>query len=297
PSACALRDPAPPAPWAEVGLWWCGATPPSTETEDLDVKVCEDAVTSASTHGNDCREAVAAGNGQSPSAAESRSGLEAVSRHRDAAIARRCDDCRDDESHGLAAAFGARIPCRRGEQAPQAQARVEEGGRHSGLPDRWRGKRQAQASQVRAPVVLSAMPRVRVAPALPDRKTLDGEIARLRDLDVGGLRGHWHHVFGRRPHPSLPRLLLFRVLAYRLQADVLGDLDGESRRLLDRFPPSSYLARSKGRAKDRADAGQAARPCPCDHNCSVRSSGRRPIAPSFGAHWRSACGGDGRDRG
>jgi hypothetical protein len=32
----------------------------------------------------------------------------------------------------------------------------------------------------------------------------------------------------------LPRHLLFRVLAYRLQADRLGDLDGESRRLLDR---------------------------------------------------------------
>ena len=78
------------------------------------------------------------------------------------------------------------------------------------------------------------MPRVRVAPAPPDRKTLDGEIARLRDLDVGGLRGHWHNVFGRRPHPNLPRHLLFRVLAYRLQADVLGDLDGESQRLLDR---------------------------------------------------------------
>jgi hypothetical protein len=28
---------------AEVGLWWCGATPPSNETEDLDVKVCEEA--------------------------------------------------------------------------------------------------------------------------------------------------------------------------------------------------------------------------------------------------------------
>jgi hypothetical protein len=54
---------------AEVGLWWCGATPPSTETEDLDVNVCEEAITAASTHGNDCRKPVAAGNGQSPSAA------------------------------------------------------------------------------------------------------------------------------------------------------------------------------------------------------------------------------------
>jgi hypothetical protein len=54
---------------AEVGLWWCGATPPSNETEDLDVKVCEETITSASTHGNNCRKAVAAGNRQSPSAA------------------------------------------------------------------------------------------------------------------------------------------------------------------------------------------------------------------------------------
>ena len=78
------------------------------------------------------------------------------------------------------------------------------------------------------------MPRVKIGPSLPDRKTLEGEIARLRDLDVGGLRSHWHNIFGRRPHPHLPRHLLFRVLAYRLQADHLGDLDGENQRLLDR---------------------------------------------------------------
>jgi len=78
------------------------------------------------------------------------------------------------------------------------------------------------------------MPRVKIGPAIPDRKSLDIEIARLRDLDVGELRSRWHNVFGRRPHPYLPRHLLFRVLAYRLQADQLGDLDGESQRLLDR---------------------------------------------------------------
>ena len=39
---------------------------------------------------------------------------------------------------------------------------------------------------------------------------------------------------GGEPPPHLPRHLLFRVLAYRLQADRLGDLDGESQRLLDR---------------------------------------------------------------
>jgi hypothetical protein len=78
------------------------------------------------------------------------------------------------------------------------------------------------------------MPRVRIAPALPDREALDVEIAQLRDLDIQRLRGRWHTAFGRRPLPHLSRHLLFRTLAYRLQTDQWGDLDGESRRLLDR---------------------------------------------------------------
>ena len=78
------------------------------------------------------------------------------------------------------------------------------------------------------------MPRVKIGPALPDREKLDVEIARLRDLDVGQLRSRWHTAFGRPAPAHLSRHLLFRSLAYRLQADRLGDLDGESKRLLDR---------------------------------------------------------------
>jgi hypothetical protein len=78
------------------------------------------------------------------------------------------------------------------------------------------------------------MPRVKIGPAIPDRKSLDVEIARMRDLDAGELRARWHAVFRRKPTPHLPRHLLFRVLAYRLQTDQLGDLDNESQRLLDR---------------------------------------------------------------
>src|SRR6184192_2679067 len=78
------------------------------------------------------------------------------------------------------------------------------------------------------------VPRIRIGPALPDRKSLDAEIARLRDLGVSELRSRWHTVFGGQPPPHLPRHLLFRVLAYRLQADQLGDLDAETVRLLDR---------------------------------------------------------------
>ena len=81
------------------------------------------------------------------------------------------------------------------------------------------------------------MPHVKVGPALPDGSTLDVEIARLRDLDVASLRARLHNVFRRRPSPHLPRHLLFRVLAYRLQAERLGDLDVESRRLLDGTGP------------------------------------------------------------
>ena len=77
------------------------------------------------------------------------------------------------------------------------------------------------------------MPRVNIGPALPDRNSLDVEIARLRDLGIGDLQSRWRTVFRQRPSPHLPRHLLFRVLAYRLQADRLGDLDAESRRLLD----------------------------------------------------------------
>ena len=86
---------------------------------------------------------------------------------------------------------------------------------------------------------LSAMARVVIDPAVPDRASLDNEIARLRGLDVGELRARWHTVFRRRAPPHLPRHLLFRILAYRLQADRLGELDADSRRLLDRIGSGS----------------------------------------------------------
>ena len=61
---------------------------------------------------------------------------------------------------------------------------------------------------------------------------LDDEIAHLRDLDLHGLRARWKSIFRQQPPPHLPRHLLFAVLAYRLQADELGDLDPVTARLL-----------------------------------------------------------------
>lgn len=98
------------------------------------------------------------------------------------------------------------------------------------------------------------MSRVRIGPAPPDRKALDVEIARLRDLDVAELRNRWQTVFRRRPPPHLSRHLLFRILAYRLQADQLGDLDGGSRRLLD------HSASPEGAGQSAVDLGQRIEP-------------------------------------
>jgi len=39
-----------------------------------------------------------------------------------------------------------------------------------------------------------SMPRVKIGPAQPDRKTIDIEIARLRDLNLGDIQAGWHTV-------------------------------------------------------------------------------------------------------
>ena len=82
---------------------------------------------------------------------------------------------------------------------------------------------------------LSAMPRVVIDSTAGERGPRESRSRDLRGLDLGGLRARWHTVFRRRAPPHLPRHLLFRILAYRLQADRLGDLDADSRRLLDRI--------------------------------------------------------------
>ena len=61
---------------------------------------------------------------------------------------------------------------------------------------------------------------------------LEGEIAHLRDLDLSGLRARWHSVFRRKAPDHLPRHLLYRMIAYRLQAERLGDLERDTQRFL-----------------------------------------------------------------
>src|SRR3977135_1829770 len=64
--------------------------------------------------------------------------------------------------------------------------------------------------------------------------SVDDEIVHLRGLDLKGLRARWRSVLQRPAPDHLPRHLLFAIIAYRIQVDRFGDLDHETRKLLDR---------------------------------------------------------------
>jgi Protein of unknown function (DUF2924) len=88
------------------------------------------------------------------------------------------------------------------------------------------------------------MPKARIAAEAPETSSLEAEIARLRGFDVKALRARWRASFGHNAPPHLARHLLFAMLAYRLQAEVVGDLDAETVRFLERIDltPSKQAA-------------------------------------------------------
>jgi hypothetical protein len=66
------------------------------------------------------------------------------------------------------------------------------------------------------------------------KTSVEEEIAHLRGLDLKGLRSRWQSVLPGLPPDHLPRHLLFAIIAYRIQADRLGDLGHETKQVLDR---------------------------------------------------------------
>jgi hypothetical protein len=66
------------------------------------------------------------------------------------------------------------------------------------------------------------------------KASIGDEIVHLRGLDLKGLRSRWQSEFQRPPVEHLPRHLLFAVIAYRIQAIRLGDLDYMTKQVLDR---------------------------------------------------------------
>jgi hypothetical protein len=66
------------------------------------------------------------------------------------------------------------------------------------------------------------------------KTSVEQEIAHLRGLDLKGLRARWQSVFRRPAQSHLPRHLLFAIIAYRIQAERFGDVDHETKQVLDR---------------------------------------------------------------
>ena len=87
-----------------------------------------------------------------------------------------------------------------------------------------------------------------------NQEQVEAEIAHLRGLDLHGLRARWRTSFGRQAPAHLPKHLLLRLLAYRVQADALGDLDSATLRYLNR------LAGSQANASTPRPAEAAVRP-------------------------------------
>ena len=72
---------------------------------------------------------------------------------------------------------------------------------------------------------------------------LDDMIAALVELDANGLCLQWRNHLGGTPPAHLPRWLLMKILAYRIQATAFGGLDKETLRVL-RQPKGRRLASS-----------------------------------------------------
>lgn len=66
-----------------------------------------------------------------------------------------------------------------------------------------------------------------------EARRLSERLSELGKLDLYELRVHWRKLM-RSPPPDLPRHLLLRLLAYKLQARLHGDLDAETLRYLRR---------------------------------------------------------------
>ena len=94
---------------------------------------------------------------------------------------------------------------------------------------------------------------------------LEAELAELERLSLDELRLRWRNNWGRLAPAHLSRALLFRVTAYRLQAEAFGDLDRKTVRMLERLADDaadkSAANRSPGsdeRAESKLSSARAA---------------------------------------
>ena len=87
---------------------------------------------------------------------------------------------------------------------------------------------------------------LRPTPRSDSSPALGETISGLINLDLNGLCLQWRNHLGGSPPAHLPRWLLLRILAYRIQAAALGSLDKETLRVI-RQPKGQKLASSDAR--------------------------------------------------
>lgn len=92
--------------------------------------------------------------------------------------------------------------------------------------------------------------RSEIIPALGE--TISG----LINLDLNGLCLQWRNHLGGNPPAHLPRWLLLRILAYRIQAAALGSLDKETaRHSPTERPEARIFRRASFRSANSDNAG------------------------------------------
>ena len=71
-----------------------------------------------------------------------------------------------------------------------------------------------------------------MAPLPDNTDSIDGVVASFADLGIDQLRLQWRNHLGGIAPAHLPRWLLGRILAYRIQAAALGELDKGTLRII-----------------------------------------------------------------
>lgn len=68
-----------------------------------------------------------------------------------------------------------------------------------------------------------------------DAAAIEAEVNQIRYLGIDALRQRWRMMFGAVPPKGLPKDILGRMIAYRIQEVAFGGLDPAIKKLLDRL--------------------------------------------------------------
>lgn len=89
------------------------------------------------------------------------------------------------------------------------------------------------------------------------RERLAHELDGLPGMDIDALRTQYRQLHRKAAPAHLPRWLLVRIVAYRMQALAFGDLDPETIRMLERVARDQARAMAAGGSKRRRGASAA----------------------------------------